>query len=104
MKIKTYEKYSLPDIKKYTVIKYKNNTEDIDEYYIDIISNITKDVIFYNIEYMYNEKNKNLEQQEKIYAQTAITHYLKMILFTSDDLNECLEFLKTFTTANKYNL
>jgi hypothetical protein len=99
--IKTLEKYL---IKNYTVYEYKNLDDDLYDYYIDRILDII-DIDKISYEMIYKTRNNIIEKVIDIStSKMKLDNYLKNIIFSSDDLNECISFLTKHLTANKYNL
>jgi tetrahydrodipicolinate N-succinyltransferase len=103
--LKTYEKYSLLNIKSYAVYEYNNISENDLEYFIDHIIEIKdNDIISY--EMIYKTLNNKVEKMidTQITNKQGIDKYLENIIFTSDDLNESISFLTHYLNAKKYNL
>lgn len=104
--LKTYEKYTLLDIKKYVIVKYYNKTDNKVQYFIDIIHEIKdNDYIKFEIIYEYNDMNKKIEKVVGTApTSTYFSNYLGEIIFTSNNLDECITFLYEYVNATKYNL
>ena len=104
--IKKYENYSSYDIKKYAVIKYINTDNNNIDYFIDEIEEIRfNKYVFYNMLYQYNYDTNIIDKlKTENIASLTIKRYIEDILFTSDNLNDCVNFIIQYIQANKYNL
>jgi len=100
--LKSYENTNEDDIsklKKYIVYDY-NST-----YYIDIIqhySKVSNDITCKMI-YQYYDKTQYFKKMYSIHTYST-SEYLEDVLFTSDNLEECFEFIKQLFILKKYNL
>jgi hypothetical protein len=103
--LKTYENYQSSEIKKYVVVKYLNTSYDRIDYFIDTINSIEGNNVSYTITYQYNDMNNKIEFLEGgSSTSTNINSYLGEMLFTSDNLDECMKFLYEYIDTIKYNL
>jgi hypothetical protein len=110
--IKTYEIItSYSDYKKYIIIKIideymQHKTKDL--LVLQVIKiNPDKDRIYYIQHYHYNIKDKTLYTDSTIYSRKQILYNVKEtfdVLYTSDDLKECVKMLPFLTDINKYNI
>lgn len=102
------------NLKKYVCVRYLNRTNQLFEYYIDEILEVFNDenfnrvMIDYKLIYKYEiEEDKFVfyEKKEQLKTQTNYKHYMdNYFLFSSDDLNECFEYLRLVVKSNKYNI
>lgn len=106
--LKTYNNSSEDDLsklKKYIIFPFIDKNTNIIEYYIDTIKTISNNFILIEMLYNYNQETQTLSSIEKgTTTKFHINKYLENILFTSDNINDCLNFIKLHTISNKYNL
>lgn len=108
--IKTYNENisSLKDYKKYIIIKakHKNLPYDLPLLLMEVISiNENKNSIYYIQHYEY--KNNRINKVSTIYTRKEIMYNMTdkwEVLYTSDNINECLDMLPILNNTNKYNL
>jgi hypothetical protein len=102
--LKSYENTTEDDISK--LKKYLVYNDNSTYYYIDTIKyydKISNDITCKMI-YQYYDKILNFKSINSIHTYSPISEYLKDILFTSDNLEECFEFIKQLFILKKYNL
>ena len=110
--IKTFENIKSYDLKKYFVTE-----KEIDESYgvkekmlYVIFEILNKKVVYdnkkityyYDIQRKYYCKENNITEQKTKFLNDELKN--KEIIYTSDNLDECLEFVKLKMIANKYNV
>ena len=108
--IKTYEKLinDLSKLKKYIVVALTTSDSETD-YFIDTIINISSNDVTYTMLYHYQEYNKKLipvtgDEGNIVKSTAKINNYLKRVIFSSDNLDDCLDFINMREQTTKYNL
>lgn len=101
--IKSYENLNVLDIlKKYAVWEWdKSQIKRFDYDIIEIISE-DKDLIW--CKNLYNCVNNKITGADLTQDSFSKKKYIHQILYTSDNLEECLDYVKMLYTAFKYNL
>lgn len=107
--IKSYESIDINNIKKYIIYKPDNSLQlDKDKnkwLFIYLILNINNDYTTLLRVYRYNiSEEKLLEEKMSEELFVPIPAFSNRILFTSDNINECIEMLPLISNTNKYNL
>lgn len=107
--LKYFENISPKELKKYTLYKYEISKEI--EYYIDeIIEEIiehNEKFLKYKMLYRYNNTIKEIKPNQTNTPMTdkqKISDYLQKVIYTSDNLKDCLNHLKLILKTNKYNI
>lgn len=107
--IKSYESIDINNIKKYIIYKPDNSLQrdkDKDKYlFIYIILNINNDYTTLLRVYRYNipeEKISDVGISDEIFVPTDTI--INRILFSSNDVEECIKMLPLVANTNKYNL
>jgi hypothetical protein len=110
--IKTYETYdtiiSYADYKKYIITKsnHKNLPYDTPLLLFEVINiKEDKDMLYFIQHYHY--KNNRVDKDSTIYStKDRIYNFREKwdVLYTSDDLQECVKMLPVIYETNKYNI
>jgi len=104
--IKTFEKIKNSELKRYFIME-----KDIEIYILYVIYEILNSRVFYEngeLIYRYDTQRKYyckeniIKEQQSRYINDDLKN--KKIIYTSDNLDECVEFVKLKFITNKYNL
>lgn len=105
--IKSYESFNISELKKYAVWNWYNYKDKKHTGYDIIIIEeiIDNEIVWCRDIYTYIDKEDGIEYTN-VKGQTSfsIDEYKDCIVYVSDDLNECLEYLKIKVESEKYNL
>lgn len=95
------------DYKNYMVYLHPNNNEIFIDRFIKIING----EIFFKIIKKFDIKNNNWENlpfsnrsEDKFLNNTEEDYYKKRIIYTSNSMEDCLEFVDSYKESIKYNL
>lgn len=99
--IKTYENFNISDLKKYAVWKWSNHNNHFD--IIEIVDIIDNDIIWCKDIYTYEKYILNFVNSNR---QSSFSYEMhgQSIIYTSDNLNDCLDYLNAIIDSIKYNL
>lgn len=106
--IKSYESFDISQLKKYAIWKWNNykdktfNGYDIIEI-VDTTEN-NDDIVWCKDIYTYNETEKLIFINSSKQSSFSLELYSDCIIYVSDNLNDCLEYLKIIIESEKYNL
>ena len=107
--IKTFEKIKRSELKKYFVDlrRLENNRtvyvifEILTDFYDQMTGNELSENAF-NIQRKYWCEGNNIVTQKSIFRHQSIKKY--KIVYTSDSIDDCLEYTELKLAANKYNI
>jgi len=110
--LKSYENTTEDEykqIKKYLVYKLKstNDLNNNTDYFIDTMININKlsNKISCKMTYHYNEELQKFEKLNDIESlDINLSKYLESVLFTSNILKECFDYIENYIQTIKYNI
>ena len=100
--IKAYEEILNSSIKRYSIIEYTNSKNVL--FIIELVNILengkTLDI---RLHYRYiKSKNKLVEESLTVTRLNSLNQYT--VLLTSDNLEDCLNYINTIINQNKYNL
>ena len=105
-KFKIFEKYNIDTIKKYIVWhEYDlNETKNIVSILI-VYDNTNISLLKVKSKYEYNMvKQKSQTPEIRHYQYIDLLEDMEYLIFTSDSLKECEEFLNIYVSSKKYNI